>query len=148
MSYASISEFNLGMAHLLADLDVPEDLQGLLDRASADLDSFLRWPLPEDPPEGEPLPTTRIPDSALTLWERRCLTQAAIAQAAYRLIQGEDEIAEGRSRVLSVSGGTSITFDAGPVDPIAPSARHALSAAPKLTQYATGIASPDVNDAA
>jgi hypothetical protein len=146
-SYASLDQFEEFVTAIeCPDLpDTPSDVQALLDRASEDIDAWLRWPAPPDPEDdGEP-PVTRIPAASLTRFERRRLARATIAQALYRVTVGEGELLEGAGRITAAGG---ISFVTAAPDPIAPAARHALSACPKLTQFAHGIAAGDDDPAA
>ena len=114
-SYATTDEFAAATAHL--DLDLPDDIGALLDRASEDLDGYLRFPIPEDPDGDGDLPVRRIPEAALTRWERRILSRACVLQAAYRVTVGEEDIVEGKNRVLSAVGGELRRGRAGPDRP-------------------------------
>ncbi len=104
MSYASAERFAAQTAHL--DLDTPDDIPALLQRASADLDSYLQWPMPPDPdPDADPPAVAdRIDTAKLTWWARDCLARAWCAQAAYRCEIGEDSLVEGKPRTATCSG--------------------------------------------
>jgi hypothetical protein len=152
VSYASREQWEAWSAHIDSASDAG-DVQALLDRATADLDAWLCWPMPPDP---DPLPTPlsdlppvgpvvlapvgRIDPASLTWWQRDCLAKACVLQALYRLEVDESSLIEGRPQVQSVGG--LLTFDRAGPDPISPAAITALAGAGLLV-HRTGCAPPD-----
>jgi hypothetical protein len=141
VSYASVAEFHVWAA--LLHEDVPEDLEGLLDRATQDLHSYLHWPLPTADPDplptaitdpGSPVvgtpvprpPSGRIDTTQLTWFQADCLARACVLQACYRLEVGDDALVEGRPQVLSVPG---LRLATTAPDPVSPAAIACLSGA-------------------
>jgi hypothetical protein len=148
VSYATPDQFTAWTSHL-TDLDVPDvtgedpvqTLQNLLDRASADIDAALCWPLPPDPPDpDDPLLNMRIPASGLSRYEQQALARANVAQAVYRCERGDDELAFGQPDIVSVSG---IAFAQVKPEPIGGETFLALSGAPALWWYRSGTVTPD-----
>lgn len=150
-SYCTVDQFTRWTSHIADQLDIPEDVQALLDRASADIDAHLCVPLPPDPPPPadpddplEPLPSTRLDPAKLSRWEAWVLSKACAEQSVYRLIQGEDEIAEGTSRIASIGGGgQSVTFSRDKLDLLGPQTFVSLVSAPNLWKFRTGTVPPD-----
>jgi hypothetical protein len=140
MSYATADQFAAQLAHVADDLDIPEDLDGLLQRASGDLDAYLCWPPPVGPVLVPPDPVDRIDTSQLTWWQRDALARATCQQAAYRLTVAELDLIEGAPRVTAVGG--ALTFAPTAPDLIGRSALVCLSGA-GLLRYRTGTAPPD-----
>ena len=144
MSYATVSDFRAWTAHLSDVLDDLDDdaVQGLLDRAAADLDGFLHWPPPlPDPLDEQPLPGPGRIRAELTPWETWCLRRANVAQAAYRLIVVEEDLAEGTPRVTAVPGG--VTFAATAPDRLGPEALVAIAGVGVLWTYKSGTVAPE-----
>lgn len=138
MAYVSVEDFEAAVSHL--GLDLPDDVAGLLQRASQDIDSHTQWPLPVLDPEADPPATfDRIDPAALGPFAADCLRRATIAQAAYRCSQGEDALAEGRPQILSLPG-LQLARDAP--DVIGPAAIVALAGG-GLLRYRTGTAPAD-----
>jgi hypothetical protein len=142
VSYATPDQFAALTAHMYS-LDLPDDIGALLQRASADLDSYLSWPMP-DLDTVPPAPLDRINVGVLTLWQRDCLVRACCAQAAYRRVVGEDDFVEGKPRLTNF-GGLQLATTAP--DPIGPSALVCLAGAGLLLNR-TGCAPPDEPPAA
>ena len=109
-------------------LDLPEDPSSVIERASRDVEAFLGWPART---EGGP----RIRTSDLTVGQLGALTEAVAEQVAFRLVLGEEEITEGRPRVLGLPGGPTFASDAP--DLIAPMARRVLAGSGLLRHAGT-----------
>lgn len=103
MSYATPDQFTAATGHL--SLDVPEDLTGLLERASRDIDAFLAWP-------AAVAAGLRIDVTALTPFQADVLAQACARQAAYRCEIGEDDLVEGAPRLTAAPGGLAFATTA------------------------------------
>ena len=115
------------------------DVAGLLARSSADIEGFLCWPVPADPPDPEaPLSPLRI--SGLTRHETFALAQATVCQACYRLVRDESELAEGAPGITSVAG---VTFAATAPSPIGPETFYALAGCPSLWWHRSGTVLPE-----
>ena len=139
----------LGLGH--ARRRLAEAIEALLLRSAEDVDAFLMWPAPSDPvPPAvppDPVPSTRIDVDGLTLWQQQALQRAVIQQSIYRLVIGEEDLAEGISRLASVSGGgQSISFSALPPPAIGEAVKVVLAGS-GLWSHRTNCA-PDVDSAA
>jgi len=134
-AYCSSADFALLAGHL--DLDVPDDVDALCERASRDLDAWLCWP--------PPLLTAglRIDVTLLTAFQVDCLVRATVAQSAYRLVVDEEAMIEGAPKVTGVTGG--LTFSPTAPDLISRAALTLLAGA-SLLNYRTGTASPPPPD--
>jgi hypothetical protein len=132
-AYATADLFASLTAHL--DLDVPDDVDGLLERASRDLDAYLSWPAPL-------AAGLRIDPAALTAFQADVLQQACVRQAAYRLEVGEEDLVEGMPRVLN-SGPGGISFSTLPPEPIGRDVLVLLAGAGLLKRSGTAPPPPD-----
>lgn len=109
------------------------DVDALLERASRDVDSYLAWPAPV---------TTglRIDPTTLSAFQADCLTQATVRQACYRLTVGEEDLAEGQPRVVSVG---QVGLATTPPDRIGPDVLVILQAAGLLRRSGCAAPPPD-----
>jgi len=147
-AYATVQQFRAWTRHLDDVLDLPEDgshqaIQRLLDRASADLDQYLRWPPPDDPEAV--LPGAGRIRAELTSWESWCLAKACVEQATYRLLRDESELAEGASSITAAGG---VSFSTAAPDLLGPQAAVSIAGVGVLWRYKHGLGVPDVGDAA
>jgi hypothetical protein len=131
MAYASVSQFTAETASL--DLDLPDDVQGLLERASQDLDQYLRIP-PPIVAVGDPVPTTRLDPSTLDPWTAFSLQRACIAQAAYVCIVTPEDLLD-EAHVQTVG---PVTFAKEAPALVCSTALVALAAIPSLWTQASG----------
>ena len=115
------------------ELSAPDDVNGLLQRASEDLDGWLAWPAPI-------AAGVRIDTTSLTPYQQDCLQRACCLQAAYRLTVGEDDMAEGVPRVANV-GPISLTQTAP--DRIGPDVKVLIAGSGLLRRSGTAAKPPD-----
>ena len=143
-AYATVDQFRTFAAYLGDVIDLPGagndvDVAGLLARSSRDLEGFLAFPVPADPPDPEaPLSPLRITN--LTRHETVALAQACCCQAAYRLVRDESDLAEGTPGITSVAG---VTFAATAPSPIGPETFYALAGCPSLWWHRSGTVLPE-----
>lgn len=112
-----------------------EDLDALLERASIDLDSYLRWPLPG--PDDDVTPPLRIDTSKLTAWELWALQRACCAQSLYRAELNED------MEPSLLTSAPLISFSPRPPDLVGTQATVVLSGCASLHVYRHGLGVPD-----
>jgi hypothetical protein len=112
-----------------------EDLDALLERASIDLDSYLRWPLPG--PDDPVVPPLRIDVATLSTWEVWALQRACVSQAIYRA-----ELQEDLEPSLLTSA-PLVSFSPRPPDLVGTQALTVLSGCPSLHVYRHGLGTPD-----
>jgi hypothetical protein len=118
--------------------------QAILDRASADVDAYLQWPVPDDTSNVQP--PGRIDLTQLSGWETWCLGNACVNQAMYRLSRSEQDLLEGPPDLVSAGGSTFATTAPPPVGAMT---ILALTGCPSLHVYRTGlgVSSDDVGTA-
>jgi hypothetical protein len=136
MAYASPEQFTAQTTGL--DLDLPDDIPSLLDRASADIDQHLRLPIPLVAVGVDP-PTTRLDPATLDGWTAWSLMRATCAQAAYRVIVDEESLLEGPPTVLTVG---VVAFSREAPALICSSALVALAGCVSLWKGASGTVPP------
>lgn len=138
-AYADVETFRTTAAWALTELPLPgtgtdDDLAGLLERSSRDIDSYLQWPY-----DDAVTPPLRIPAETLSVWETWVLQQACISQAVYRLELDESTLVEGAS-LISNTG--SVSFSPRSPDLVGSQALLVLSGCESLFRYRTGLALP------
>lgn len=126
-AYADASDFEAASSHL--DLDAPSGFQldALLDRAADDIDAYLDLPVAVDGGD-------RLDVETLTDGQREALALATAQQAYWRLIVGEEDVSEGRPRLLGIDG---VSFASDAPDVLGPEARRTLSRAGLLVRTGT-----------
>jgi len=141
VSYASVEQFHEWTEYLSAVIDLPEDgsneaIQRLLDRASEDLDGYLRWPASDPGPGYLTHGRVKWQDPLAGL----ALARSCVEQAVYRCLQGEDDLAEGQSTITAAAG---VSFSSAPLPLIGPQVLLRLAGVPSLHVYRHGLGVPD-----
>jgi hypothetical protein len=118
----------------LAQEFTDEQLDALLERASADVDAWLCWPVPGD--DDPAVPPCRIDVATLTKWESWVLSTSTVWQGLYRIARNEIDLLEGPPDLVS-AGGLSFASQAAPL--IGGMTELALSGCPTLHRYRHGL---------
>jgi hypothetical protein len=118
----------------LTDDYTDEMLDALLERASADLDGWLCWPVPGD--DDPAVPPCRIDVGSLSKWESWTLQTATIWQAQYRLARDEIDLLSGPPDLVA-AGGLSFASQAPPL--IGGMTQLVLSGCPTLHVHRHGL---------